>query len=188
MKRKLQATVFVLVLGLAAVFGGFLTWRLLVDRPSSTSAVFSKQPVGLAAVGTRRPDFRLPDLDGVMREAAEWDGKVLVVNFWATWCPPCRREIPDFMALQTQYGERGVQFVGIAVDERDAVVEFVQTLGVNYPTLVGDMAALELGRRFGNTLGALPYTAVVDREGTLVFAKRGELNRQQAEAVILPLL
>ena len=187
MNPRLRATLFVLVLGLAAT-GGFLTWRLLFGPPSESSAALTAGPVALAAIGSRRPDFRLPDLDGVMREAAEWDGKVLVVNFWATWCAPCRREMPGFVTLQEQYGERGLQFVGIAMDERDAIAKFVKAIGVNYPTLVGDMAALELTRRYGNRLGTLPYTVIVDRQGTLVFAKGGELDRRQAEAAILSFL
>ncbi len=186
MSRNTRIGLFFLVLGLAGAAGGFLTGRLL-DRDRH-SPNLSEQPVGLAEVGSRRPDFRLPDLNGVVREVQEWDGQVLVVNFWATWCPPCRREMPDFIALQAQYGERGLQFVGIAIDERAAVADFVQELGVNYPTLIGQADAMEVGQRLGNTMGALPYTVIVDRQGVLVFAKRGELSREQAEEVILSLL
>ncbi len=186
MSRNTRISLFVLILGLAGATGGFFTGRLLDrDRPPPNR---SDQPVGLAELGSRRPDFRLPDLDGVVREVQEWDGRVLVVNFWATWCPPCRREMPGFIALQRQYAERGLQFLGIAIDEQAAVADVVQELGVNYPTLLGQADAMELGRRFGNTLGALPYTVIVDREGIMVFAKRGELSREQAEEVILSFL
>ncbi len=186
MSRNTRIGLFFVVLGLAGAAGGFFTGRLLDGGPEPPK--LAEQPVGLAEVGSRRPDFALPDLDGVLRNVQEWDGRVLVVNFWATWCPPCRREIPDFIALQEQYGERGLQFVGIAIDERAAVADFVQELGVNYPSLVGQADAIELGRRLGNSLGALPYTVIVDRQGMLVFAKRGELSREQAEAVISSLL
>ena len=186
MSRNTRIGLFFVVLGLAGAAGGFFTGRLLDGGPEPPN--LAEQPVGLAEVGSRRPDFALPDLDGVLRNVQEWDGRVLVVNFWATWCPPCRREIPDFIALQEQYGERGLQFVGIAIDERAAVADFVQELGVNYPSLVGQADAIELGRRLGNSLGALPYTVIVDRQGMLVFAKRGELSREQAEAVISSLL
>ena len=185
MSRNTRIGLFFLVLGLAGATGGFFTGRLLNrDRPPPS---LPEQPVGLAEAGSRRPDFRLIDLDGVVREVREWDGRVLVVNFWATWCPPCRREIPGFIALQEQYAERGLQFVGIAIDEQAAVADLVRELGVNYPILMGQADAMELGRRFGNTLGALPYTVIVDREGIVVFAKRGELSREQAEEVILSL-
>ena len=186
MSRNTRIGLLVVVLGLAGAAGGFFTGRVLNgDRPPPN---VSNRSVALAEVGSRRPDFRLPDLDGVIREVQEWDGRVLVVNFWATWCPPCRREMPGFIALQNQYAERGLQFVGIAIDEQTAVADVVQELGVNYPTLMGQADAMELGRRFGNTLGALPYTVIVDRQGILVFAKRGELSRDQAEEVILSVL
>ncbi len=188
MSRNIRITLFFLVLGLAGAAGGFFTWRLFFAEPAHPDLLASKQPAGLAEVGSRHPDFSLPDLGGIVREVSEWDGRVLVINFWATWCPPCRREMPDFIALQRQFGERGLQFVGIAIDEPDAVAEFAETLGVNYPTLVAQADAMELGRRLGNTLGSLPYTVIVDRQGTMVFAKRGELSREQAEEVILPLL
>ncbi len=186
MSRNTRISLLFLVLGLAGAAGGFFMGRVL-DRGQPPPSP-SERPAGLAEVGSRRPDFRLPDLDGVVREVQEWDGQVLVVNFWATWCPPCRREMPDFIALQEQYGERGLQFVGIAIDEQAGVADFVQDLGVNYPTLIGQADAMMLGRRFGNTLGALPYTVIVDRQGILVFAKRGELSRDQAEEVILSVL
>ena len=188
MSRNIRNSLFVLVLALAGAAGGFFSWRFFhTDQPPAGLSA-SGEPAGLAAVGSRRPDFRLPDLGGAVRDVGEWDGRVLVINFWATWCPPCRREMPDFIALQQQFGEQGLQFLGIAVDERDAVSEFVSSLGVNYPILLGQMDAMELGRRLGNTLGALPYTVIVDRQGTMVFAKRGELSREQAEEVILSLL
>ncbi len=188
MSRNTRITIFFTVLGLAGAAGGFLTWRLFFAEPPAPGGVAEASPVALAEVGSRRPDFRLRDLGGTVRDVKEWDGQVLAINFWATWCPPCRREIPDFIALQNELGERGLQFVGIAIDDREAVAEFVDALGVNYPTLVGQADAMEVGRSLGNTFGALPYTVVVDRQGVMVFAKRGELSRAQAEEVILPLL
>ena len=188
MTPNTRLTLFFLVLGLAGATGGFFTWRLFFAEQARPDPLASEQPVGLAEVGSRRPDFSLPDLDGVVRDVSEWDGRVLVINFWATWCPPCRREMPDFIALQQQFGERGLQFVGIAMDEPETVAEFVETLGVNYPTLIAQADAMELGRRLGNAMGSLPYTVIVDRQGTMVFAKRGELSREQAEQVIVSLL
>jgi thiol-disulfide isomerase/thioredoxin len=113
---------------------------------------------------------------------------VLVVNFWATWCPPCRREIPTFIELQQEYSARGLQFVGLAMDEAGRVRDFATTLGINYPLLVGEQAVVDAARAYGNEAGLLPYSAVVDREGKIVFTWAGELTREQAEEVILPLL
>ena len=129
-------------------------------------------------------DTSLATLDGGKATLRQWHGKVLVVNFWATWCAPCRKEIPDFIRMQDALGSKGVQFVGIAIDEVDAVRKFVKEVGLNYPTLVGDIDGLELGRQLGNELGALPFTVVFDREGNAVRSELGGTN----EARLKPLL
>ncbi|RKZ87941.1 MAG: TlpA family protein disulfide reductase [Candidatus Parabeggiatoa sp. nov. 1] len=135
-----------------------------------------------------RPDFSLPDLQGKIRTNSEWDGKVVVVNFWATWCPPCRKEIPLFIDWQKQYAEQGLQFVGIAIDNQEAVQNFVDTMDMNYPVLVGEYKAIPLAQNFGNRIGALPFTAVVDRAGKIVWRYPGEVTQTQVEQIILPLL
>ena len=125
---------------------------------------------------TQLPRFVFPDLQGAERSSEEWLGKVLVVNFWATWCPPCLREIPSFVDLQEQHGTMGLQFVGIAIDDADQVREFLQTTKVNYPVLLGDTDAIELSRLLGNRFSGLPYTAVFDRTGKLVYVQAGEMT------------
>lgn len=135
-----------------------------------------------------RPAFTLPDTAGESRSIQEWDGKVLVVNFWATWCPPCREEIPEFIALQKKYASRGLQFVGIAIDETEAVLPFVQEVGVNYPILLGQLSGIDLSREYGNRWGALPFTAVVDRQGRIVSIKGGALTGHELEQKVLPYL
>ena len=163
--------------------------------PASTAAEPSSRPDTPKAtqtrgglIGTRRPDFALPDVDGTVRAIGEWDGKVMVVNFWATWCPPCRREMPAFVELQETYGERGLQFVGVAIDDQDKVQDFIDTLGVNYPILIGGLEAIDAAKRYGNRFGALPYTVVVDRQGNIALTHRGELSRELAESTISGLL
>jgi len=135
-----------------------------------------------------RPDFKLPDLEGNMRDVNEWDGKVLVVNFWATWCPPCKREIPVFIELQERYATKGVQFVGIALDETDVVQDLVDTFGIEYPILLGGEAAIAASKAYGNRFGALPFTAVIDRTGHIVSTFRGELKKTVAETLLKRLL
>ena len=136
----------------------------------------------------QRPAFTLPDLEDRLRDVTEWDGKVLIVNFWATWCGPCRKEIPEFVELQRTYGPAGLQFVGIAIDRPVPVREFVAEYGINYPILYGDAAAIEVSAAFGNVMGALPYTAVIDRTGAVVVTHHGEFSKEAAEKVINALL
>jgi len=137
-----------------------------------------------AMESTYRPGFELKDLDGKLRNANEWNGQVMVVNFWATWCPPCRKEMPAFIDLQEKYGNLGLQFVGIALDDEQKVEDFIDTIGVEYPILVGQDDAMLVSEAYGNRLGALPYTAIVDREGTIIKTYRGEVSQQSLQKVI----
>jgi thiol-disulfide isomerase/thioredoxin len=107
----------------------------------------------------------LADLEGKSLTINQWRGRVLVVNFWATWCTPCREEIPLFVRLQEKHRARGLQFIGIAIDQRDKVETFARDFGMNYPVLLGGMNTVELSRQAGNRLGALPFTIVIDRSG-----------------------
>ena len=109
----------------------------------------------------------LPDTAGREQSIGQWKGKVLVVNFWATWCVPCREEMPEFVKAQREFGDRGLQFVGIAADDASKVKAFADELGLNYPALIGGYGAIELSKSLGNRVGALPYTLFIDRSGRI---------------------
>ncbi len=143
-----------------------------------------------AVLGQIRPDFTLPDSLGLSHDVGEWDGRVLIVNFWASWCKPCVREMPAFVELQGQYAEQGVQFVGIALDTPQQVEAFFDRLGfvLNYPSLIGGTNAIAVAEAYGNSIGILPYTVLVDRTGKIAYAQYGELTRDSAEQMILNLL
>ena len=113
---------------------------------------------------------------------------MLGVNFWATWCVPCREERPEFIREQSARGSRGLQFVGIAVDQPDKVVRFAQEIGLNYPTLVGGLGAMELSRDLGNRLMALPFTIVLDRQGRVAHTQLGPLKPADLRRIVDPLL
>lgn len=131
---------------------------------------------------------KLPDMAGQPQPLEQWLGKVAVVNFWAPWCPPCRKEIPGFIQLQERLGAQGLQFVGVALDELDKVQAYVDETGINYPILLGDMAAVNLGQAAGNRLGGLPYTVIFDRQGKAVAALTGAVSEERLEALVKPLL
>jgi len=133
-------------------------------------------------------EFTLPDLNGVKHNITEWQGNVIILNFWATWCPPCQKETPLFVDLQEEYGKRGVQFIGVAIDDPQKVVDFTDTYGVNYPMLVGAEDAISIAKQYGNRFGSLPYTVVINRQGKISYIQNGELKRDIAEKTINTLL
>jgi thiol-disulfide isomerase/thioredoxin len=150
-------------------------------------------------MGARSPDpepgaaaaingLALPDADGKERRIDEWRGKVVVVNFWATWCAPCREEMPEFMKAQRELGPKGLQFVGIAVDQADKVKQYADEIALNYPTLVGGFGAMELSKTLGNTLMALPFTVVLDRKGAIAHTQLGILKPDKLDAIVKQLL
>lgn len=131
---------------------------------------------------------RLPDIDGRPQALEQWRGKVLVVNFWATWCAPCRQEIPAFIRVQEKWAARGLQIVGIAIDEKDKVRPYTAELKITYPILLGGLDGIELARQAGNRLGGLPFTVVFDRQGGAVHSQLGAINQEKLEALLEPLL
>ena len=138
--------------------------------------------------GKHSPDFSLMDVSGQRRNLSEWNGKVLAINFWATWCPPCLEEIPHFIELQEKYGHQGLQFLGISLEGVDEVLGFANEHGINYPLLVGKLEVIKLAEKFGNNKGGLPYTVILDRNGRISFIKMGPLSVTEAEQVITSLL
>ena len=130
----------------------------------------------------------LPDLDGTKQQLGQWRGKVVVVNFWATWCEPCREEMPEFVRAQQEFGPSGLQFVGIAVDQADRAASFARELNLNYPVLIGGYDAMELSRRLGNRLVALPFTIVIDRQGNVAHTQLGPLRKAQLHSIISNLI
>ena len=165
----------VCVLAAAAGYG----LRLWVNRPDPAAVNPAAVRALLAAP--------LPDLEGRKHAIESWRGRVVVVNFWATWCAPCREEIPEFVRMQARYGARGLQFVGIAIDVPDKVGAFAREFGINYPLLVGGLETLALMRESGNRVGVLPYTLVLDRQGNVVSRHPGGLNEASLEGIIKPL-
>jgi len=113
---------------------------------------------------------------------------VLVVNFWATWCPPCLKEIPAFVELQRQHGAAGLQFVGVALDAQEEVASFVAKREINYPILFGEEDVARYMQEQGNKIGALPFTLVFDRSGTLRHAQQGEWAAADAARKLTELL
>ncbi len=177
MSRPLQA---LLAGAFAVLFAGagffFYQWRT------------GEQPPDPVATGRTLLAAKLLGIDDKVQPFEQWRGKVLVVNFWATWCAPCREEIPGFINFQTRYGARGVQFVGVAIDQKERVIPYARDIGINYPLLVGGLETMEFARQLGNRRSVLPFTLVVDRAGRVVTTEVGILRPDKLEGLLKPLL
>ncbi len=164
--------------GLAAAAGyGVHFWRIggIAARPADDAA---------RAI----LESRLTTLDGVTTTLQGFRGRILVINYWATWCAPCREEIPVFVRLQQEFSGKGVQFIGIAVDQADKVLDFSREFSINYPLFIGGIDAVELSRKAGNRAGVLPYTLVLDRSGVIRANLVGELTEARMRGELQALL
>jgi peroxiredoxin len=135
-------------------------------------------------VPAKLPDFSLADLAGKPTSISSWNGQSLVINFWATWCAPCQREIPLLKALAANWAGRNLTVVGIAVDHPDKVREFAGRFKIDYPVLVGEQDALDIAAQFGMASPAFPFTVFTDRRGEVVALFVGELHRPQADFIL----
>ncbi len=160
----------------AALFGAMLATFLLAYVPWAMA--------GGAAV---KPVLDLPDLEGKTRHLADWGGKVLLVNFWATWCAPCQAEVPNLMRYQEQYGAKGLQIIGVGLDEPVRLRNFRNSFDLNYPVLVGDPdRSLDILAAWGNNRGIVPYTVVLDGHGRVVERVTGVIDDETMEELVLP--
>jgi thiol-disulfide isomerase/thioredoxin len=129
------------------------------------------------------PDIALPGLDGRPHRLSDWKGRPLLINFWATWCEPCRREIPLLERIRRENGSNSLEIVGIALDNRAAVGEFARKLGMDYPVLIGENGGLEAVEAFGMET-VLPFSVFADPQGRIVTLKVGELHPDEARLIL----
>lgn len=179
-RQKLSLTLFAI-----ACFAIGVGLYLTVLKPTQTTTI---NPNKTSMVGKSRPAFTLNDTSDKPHSIADWDGKVILLNFWATWCPPCRREIPAFINLYEQYHDKGLIVVGVALDSKQNAIDFVDPMGINYPIVVGEQEGIALTQAYGDSLSILPYTVIIDRHGIIRHTVLHELSQKQAEQLIKPLL
>ena len=185
-RSHLAAAIIVSVTAFALSIGIVKYWPK--DNVGTNSAPNLSQDVQSPLISQPRPDFTMPDLAGTHHDIKEWDGKVLAVNFWATWCEPCKKEIADFNSLQKQYGTKGLQFVGVALDDLASVQTYLKTKTIEYPVLIGEDEAAKVATHYGDDEGVVPYTAFIDRKGRIAFIQYGAMPLDLAREVIESLL
>lgn len=176
MNRSLRySLLLILVSTLAATAGYFFGRPQAVTLPPPEGAPTADAPARLMALA-------LPDLEGKTQALSQWRGKVLVVNFWATWCPPCVEEMPDLQRVRDEYRARGVEIIGVGIDNAAKIREFRDRLGITLPLLVAGVGGTELGRELGNQAGVLPYTVLVATDGKIVQRKIGQVKPAELRA------
>ena len=159
-----------LLLAILVGYGGHLATRHSESKSQPQPFV---APPNAAQAAEALLKLTLPDLQGTPQALRQWQGRVLVVNFWATWCAPCRKEIPGFSHLQRQYSDKSVQFIGIAFDSADKVTEFSRQTNIAYPILIAGQELAPITVGLGNAANGLPFTAIIDRDGHLLQSRLG---------------
>ena len=173
MTNRQRWWIVAITIALATGAGAYLGTRQRPDGPKPETGAYRR----LLATS-------LPDNSGKLQPLAQWQGKTLVINFWATWCPPCREEMPALSRLQTKHAANGVQVVGIALDNADNVARFSTQSPTRYPLLIGDSNTSELTRALGNVQLALPYTVVFGPEGDTRLTRLGLVSEDELESVL----
>jgi thiol-disulfide isomerase/thioredoxin len=179
------ATIAAVVAVAAAAGAGayFFLDRASLDTPPAAGAPEAAAGQTAQLVATL-PHFTLADRDGQPRSLHDWPGKALIVNFWATWCAPCRREIPLLQQLQRDHGDEGFQVIGIAVDFRDKVLAYADEMKIDYPLLIGEQDGLDAAAAFGVPTVGFPFTVFSDRHGRVVTTHFGELTAAEADLIL----
>ena len=179
----MKAALYILI-ALAAGTLGFVIYRHAIEPRLLDEGSAASLPAESRGMPTHLPEFALMDRAGDMRSIQSWPGKSLIVNFWATWCAPCRREIPLLKQIQDEHAAEGFQVVGVAVDFREDVLKYADEIGINYPLLIGEQDGLDAVNKFGFSAAGFPFTVFTDAQSRIVVTHLGEVTRAESEVLL----
>lgn len=182
-----------------AIFGSVYAGYRFTSNESGEAPAAAEKPVALKTTTTTLPDktnnaweipaFNLQGLDGKSHRLDEWKGKVIMLNFWASWCGPCQYEIPEFVTYQKNYSDKGLQIIGVGVDEARKLRNVARSLEMNYPVLILDpFASKKVLSQWGNKDGLIPHTVVINRDGRIKYIHRGRMGEAEFNNYVFPLL
>jgi thiol-disulfide isomerase/thioredoxin len=192
---RMKAIIYAAVAVVAAA-AGFAIYRFALQpnvvQPGVGAPVQASTPTVAATEPTPEisgtpdilPDFTLTDVDGQPRSIRSWSDKSMIVNFWATWCAPCRREIPYLKKLQQDNAANGFQVVGVAVDVREDVLKYAKEISIDYPLIMGEQDGLEAVGKFGLGSIGFPFTVFTDNQHRIIVTHLGELHPAQADVIL----
>ena len=172
---KRQTALLILIALLFTGIGSYFGWKQLEPTTPADAAVTSLMATSL------------PDAQGQTQTMAQWKGKILLINFWATWCPPCVAEMPELVELQADMKDKNLQIVGIGIDSPSNIKEFLSTYKISYPVLIAGMSGTELSRLLGNQAGGLPFTVLIGADGQVKKTYLGRLDMKKVRADLLSL-
>lgn len=171
MKKTHLAIIFLLVVSLASAYA--------VRKYNQRDAVFD-----LKQTGKQAPEFSLPNTEGGQLKLSDYKGKLVLLNFWASWCPPCRAEIPGFIEVQNKYKDKGFTFIGVAIEDKEAADSYAKEIGINYPISYGLENSLEVASKYGNPDGGLPYSVLISADQKILSVHAGFLSEDKLKEII----
>ncbi|MEO7917413.1 MAG: TlpA disulfide reductase family protein [Dokdonella sp.] len=179
-----RQNLLIVVLALTSAAVGLLASRWMQAPPQNVAI---ERGVTTLQIGDRRDDDTLPDRAGTRTSLTQWDGKLILVNFWASWCGPCREEMPLLDSIRKRHGSKGLEVVGIATEDAPAANRFLEQFPVSYPILINDPATSpDWSIRYGNTRNVLPYSVLIGRDGRIVEQRIGTFDEAGLEAWLKP--
>jgi thiol-disulfide isomerase/thioredoxin len=179
-KTLSNITYLALMLGLGfAIYYYILSPKTVFSNISSNYSQLRTQPLFSS---------KLSDPNGMLEDLSQYKGKIIVLNFWATWCPPCRDEMPELSKLSSEYKNNNVEVLGIAIDELALVKKFSEESPVSYPIFVAEKEGMELAQKLGNDKGVLPYTVIINQNGAIINTYFGRINKNLLESSLHPLI